>query len=114
MAASRNTGLSFSTRYQYVLNTDSVIFDSNIQFSNEGKDQPLIVTSICSRSRYVEIGNLKLGVYALVQFMNVFNFGPSLFMITLYSVAFDSNKTFLRMSFRNHDLVSTSELLDYK
>jgi len=45
--------------------------------------------------------------------MNALSFGPSLSMIALYSAAFDSDKTFLRMSFRNHDLVSSNEPLEY-
>ena len=40
--------------------------------------------------------------------MNAFNFGPSFSTIALYSVAFDSDKTFLLISFRNHALVSSN------
>jgi len=57
----------------------------------------------------VEIGNWKFGLHAFVLLMNVFNLGPSFSTIALYSVAFDSDKTFLLMNFRNHDLVSSSE-----
>jgi hypothetical protein len=42
--------------------------------------------------------------------MNAFNFGPGFSTIALYSVAFDSDKTFLLMSFRNH-LVNSFHLL---
>jgi len=48
---------------------------------------------------------------ACVLLMNAFNFGLSFSTIALYSVALDSDKTFFLMSFRNHDLVSSSELL---
>ena len=69
----------------------------------------LISWSLCKRSRNIEIRNWKLGLHAFVLLMNVFNFGPSFSTIALYSVAFDSDKTFLLMNFRNHDLVSSSE-----
>ena len=60
----------------------------------------------CNRSRSVEIGNWKFGLHAFVRLMNALNWGPSVSIITWYSVAFDADKTFLLMSFRNHDLVS--------
>ncbi len=53
------------------------------------------------RSRNVEIRNWKFGLHAFVLLMNAFNFGPSYSIIALYSVAFDSDKTFLLISFRN-------------
>lgn len=62
----------------------------------------------------LENRNWKFGLHTFVLFMNAFNFGPSLSTIALYSVAFDSDKTFLLMSFRNHDLVSSSEPLEYR
>ena len=62
----------------------------------------------------LENKNWKFGLHAFVLLMNAFNFGPSLSTIALYSVAFDSDKTFLLMSFRNHDLVSSSEPLEYR
>ena len=62
----------------------------------------------------LENRNWKFGLHAFVLLMNAFNLGPSLSTIVLYSVAFDSDKTFLLMSFRNHDLVSSSEPLEYR
>ncbi|OEU53854.1 MAG: hypothetical protein BA868_02960 [Desulfobacterales bacterium C00003106] len=62
----------------------------------------------------LENRNWKFGLHAFVLLMNAFNFGPSLSTIVLYPLAFDSDKTFLLMSFRNHDLVSSNEPLEYR
>ncbi len=59
----------------------------------------------------LENRNWKFGLHAFVLLMNAFNFGPSFSIIALYSVAFDSDKTFLLISFRNHDFVSSNEPL---
>ncbi|MEA2102221.1 MAG: hypothetical protein U9P80_06560, partial [Thermodesulfobacteriota bacterium] len=70
---------------------------------------PVIVT--VHGTLKLEIGNWKLGLYAFVLLTNAFNFGPSFSTIALYSIALDSDKDFLLVSFRNHDLVSSSERL---
>jgi len=49
----------------------------------------------------------KFVLHAFVPLMNTFIFGPSFSTIALYSAAFDSDKTFLLMIFRNHNLVSS-------
>ena len=55
----------------------------------------------------------KFSPHDFVLLMNAFNFGPSFSTIALYSAAFDSDNTFLLMSFRNHALVSSNEPLEF-
>ena len=54
----------------------------------------------------LENKNWKFSLHAFVLLMTAFDFEPGFSIIALYSVAFDSDKTFLLISFRNHDLVS--------
>jgi len=62
----------------------------------------------------LENRNWKFGLHAFVVLMNAFNWRPSFSTIALYSVAFDSDKTFLLMSLRKHDWVSSSEPAEYR